>query len=402
MRSGIGKQSAMRWGPVLVALAACQPANATAPQTTSTLVVTRGTFTQRLVLTGDVDAADSLNFSGPRTDDWNLSIRWLATDGAQIKAGDRVVGFDAAAVTDRVRELEISVTEAGSAIVEQAAKSDIAVEDKVFEVDKQRTALAKADLDAGVPAHLLSRREAHNFALAKARAEVALATATSDAKAAKTGAALEAEVKRIAYDKALRGLKSADLQLEGLDLLAPRDGIFIVAEHPWEGRKLQIGDNVFPGLTVARLPDLSQLIVRARLDDVDDGRVLPGQSATCYVDAWPDTPLSAHIVAVSGVAQEVTMQSTRRYFTVAVEIDGEPPGAMLPGLSVRVEVDTRTIEDALLVPRAAIAFDGDKASARLADGSSVEIAIEACDAQRCAISSGLDEGTALAPILEAK
>jgi len=358
--------------------------------------VTRGAFMQNLVLTGEIDAADSVHLSGPRTEDWNLAVRWLAEDGALVEAGDRVVGFDTAQVVERVRELELSVVEAGNALVEQGAKSQVAIEDKTFEVDKQRITLAKAELDATVPAQLLSRREAHNFGLAKARASVALATATTDAEAAKGAASLEAEVKRIAYDKAERGYKAALDQLGGLDLVAPRSGIFLVGEHPWEGRKLQVGDNVWPGLTVARLPDLSRLVVRARLDDVDDGRVVPGQRATCFVDAWPDVPLVGHIVSVSGVAHEVAQQSTRRYFVVLVEIEGDPPGKLRPGLSVRVEVDTHAIEDALLVPRSAIAWEGTTARAQLADGSTSELAIEACNAQVCAVTSGVDEGAALA------
>jgi HlyD family secretion protein len=383
-------------------LVACTPAGAAAPASVSTGSVTRGTFTQRLVLTGEIDAADSVHLSGPRTEDWNLAIRWLAEDGAQVKAGDRVVGFDTSQVVDRARELELSLVEAGNAIVEQEAKSDVAVEDKAFEVDKQRITLDKAALDTTVPEHLLSRREAHNFALAKSRAEVALATATNDAQATKAAATLEAQVKRIAYDKAERSYNAAIEQLDGLDLVAPKSGIFLVGEHPWEGRKLQVGDNVWPGLTVARLPDLSRMVVRARLDDVDDGRVVPGQRATCIVDAWPDAPLQGHIVSVSGVAYEVAQQSTRRYFVVLVEIDDAPPGTLRPGLSVRVEVDTRTTDDALLVPRAAISWDGTTARAHLASGGTAELTLESCNAQVCAVTSGVDEGTALASAMEAE
>lgn len=389
----------MRRSVLFALLASCTPAGAAAPST-PVVQVSRGAFAQSLVLTGEIDAADSVHLSGPRTEDWNLAIRWLAEDGALVEAGDRVVGFDTAQVIDRVRELELSVVEAGNAMLEQGAKSQVTIEDKTFEVDKQRITLAKADLDASVPAHLLSRRESHNFALAQARGKVALATATTDAQAAKSAASLEAEVKRIAYEKAERGYKAAVAQLDGLDLVAPRSGIFLVGEHPWEGRKLQVGDNVWPGLTVARLPDLSKLVVRARLDDVDDGRVVPGQRATCFVDAWPDTPLVGHIVSVSGVAHEVAQQSTRRYFVVLVEIEGEPPGTLRPGLSVRVEVDTQRIEDSLLVPRSAIVWEGATARAQLADGATVELAIDACNAQVCAVASGVDEGTALAVAAE--
>ncbi len=393
-------------GLVLLVLGACADADAARPQTSDvTRVVTRGRLPERLLLTGEIDAADGVELSGPRTEDWNLSLRWLAEDGAQVAAGDRVVGFDTAPTLAKIRELELSVVEAANAIGEQQAKSQVSIAEKAFEVEKQEIAVAKAKLDASVPEALLSRREANNFALALARAEVALTTAVSDAQATRAGAALEAELKRIALDKAERGLAAAHKQLEGLDLKAPLAGIFLVGDHPWEGRKLHAGDNVWPGMTVARLPDLSKLVVRARLDDVDDGRVHPGQTVRCFVDAWPDVPLSGHVTTVGAVAQEVANQSTRRYFDVQVALDTEAPGTLRPGLSVRVEVETRVHDDALLVPRDAIRFDGRvdggvdgrTASVQLVDGTPVALTIEACDAHRCAIAGGLDEGAALAP-----
>ena len=49
----------------------------------------------------------------------------------------------------------------------------------------------------------------------------------------------------------------------------------LTGDHPWEGRKLQEGDTVWVGMTVASLPDLDSMIVEASLSDVDDGRIAP-------------------------------------------------------------------------------------------------------------------------------
>ncbi len=380
-----------------IALTGCTAAGVAPPGPASVAAtVARGVLQQRLLLTGEIDAAASVELSGPRTQDWNLAIRWLAEDGAEVRRGDRVIGFDTAAAIEAIRERELAVIEAENHLVEQAATDEVASDDKSFEVETQRIAVAKAKLDIGVPVHLLSRREARDFELALARAEVALASANADADAAVRGAKLEAEVGRIALAKAERSLQAAQAQLGGLELVAERDGIFIVSSHPWEGRKLRVGDNVWPGLPVGRLPDLSRLVVRARLDDVDDGRVRAGQRVTCVVDAWPERPLPGHVVAVSPVAHEVAHQSTRRYFTVDIELEGGAPAELRPGLSVRVEVDVRTTEDALLVPRAAMILGGDTARVKLANGDTAEVVVDACSAQQCAVISGLDEGAAVA------
>jgi HlyD family secretion protein len=387
----------------MIGSCACAPNEllAARPSMVADIEVVRGPFEQRLELTGEVDAAVSIQLSGPRTEDWNLAIRWLAEDGTQVHAGDRVIGFDNVAVADRLRELERAVVEAGSAANEQAAKDAVANADKAFEVEKQRTAVAKAELDATVPAQLLSRREAQNFALALARSEVAFATATADLRAAESGSRLEAQVKQIAYDKAVRRLAAAGEQLHSLDVYAPRDGVVLVGTHPWEGRKLQVGDNVWPGLTIARLPDLSEMVVQARLDDVDDGRIHAGMAVRCFVDAFSDRPLRGHIVAVSPVAQEIAQLSTRRYFTVRIALDETDAEVLRPGLSVRAEVITRVIDDALLVPRSALDLLAQPPRARTVDGRELELELEACDPQRCAVRSGLSEGDRLRGLEEA-
>jgi len=312
-----------------------------------------------------------------------------------VKAGDRVIGFDNVAVADRLRELERAVVEAGSAIVEQSAKDAVAKADKAFEVEKQRTAIAKAELDSKVPEQLLSRREARNFELALARAAAARATADAELHAARSGSKLEARIKEIAYEKAVRRLAAARDQLASLDVLAPEAGVVLIGVHPWEGRKLQVGDNIWPGLTIARIPDLSQMVVQARLDDVDDGRVQPGMAVRCFVDAFPDRPLRGHVLAVSPVAQEIAQLSTRRYFTVRIALDETDAEVLRPGLSVRAEVITRVVDDALLVPRTAIDLQAQPPRAWLVDGREVELELEACDAQRCAVVAGVAEGDVL-------
>src|SRR5688500_11077076 len=56
--------------------------------------VVRGALEDRFVLTGELEAVSSENLVVPRTPTWNLSIRWLIADGAQVKKGDRLVEFD--------------------------------------------------------------------------------------------------------------------------------------------------------------------------------------------------------------------------------------------------------------------------------------------------------------------
>jgi len=391
------RRRAAAWSAVLVALAGCDPAAGPGDPAEggSSLVVTRGVLEERLLLTGQLEADRSDELVAPRSEGWGVAIRWLAEDGALVRKGDKVVELDNTAVLETISDLELAVIQAGTDLESQRATSAVAVEDKRFEVETQRIALAKAKLDADVLPSLVSRREYQKFQLAVHTTTTALATAEDDLRAAQEGARLETEVKRIALLKARRKLESARDEVESLSLAAPRDGVVLVGMHPWEGRKLQVGDNVWPGLPVAKLPDLGSMVVEAVLSDVDDGRVRPGMAARCLVDAWPQRPLDAEVLTVSPVAREPEHQSTRRFFSVVLPLAGGDLDALRPGLSVKIDVLVARHEDELLVPRAALDTSTDPARAWISVSRAVDVELGPCDAHHCVVLAGLSEGDAL-------
>ena len=83
----------------------CTEPPASAARGASPLVVERGPLAPRLLLTGELEAVESDELLAPQTDNWAISIRWMAEDGALVKAGDRVVELDNTAILE-----EISVT----------------------------------------------------------------------------------------------------------------------------------------------------------------------------------------------------------------------------------------------------------------------------------------------------
>lgn len=355
--------------------------------------VERGDLQERVLLTGVLDAAESIPLLVPRTDSWSVSLRWMADDGALVKKGDRVVEFENSGVLERINELELSAIEADSELATLEAENEVKRSDKQFEVDTKKVEVAKAELETKVPEELQSRREHRDAKLKLRRAKTALLSAKDDLKSTVDGGKLDEQVKRIAFDKALRAYKAAKKQLDQLSLEAPRDGIFTNGTHPWEKRKYQVGDNLWPGMTVGELPDLSAMVVEAKLSDVDEGRIQAGMRAQCVVDAFADRPLMGTVRSVSPIAHEPERNSPRRFFDAVIELDETDAEVLRPGLSVKIEVLARSAEDVLLVPRAAVDRTGERPVVHLEDGTEVEVELDFCTAQKCAIADGIDEGT---------
>lgn len=359
------------------------------------LIVRRGDLRPRLLLTGELEAARAEELKVPRTPSWQVQVRWLAEDGTPVKAGDRVVELDNSSFTGELEEKRASAADATTELARKQAETRSAVAEKEFAVEQKKSELAKARITAEVPADLLSAREHQDRQLALRRAEVELAKAQKDLAALREANAADLEVQRITLRRSEREIAQSETAIQALMLRAPRDGILVAADHPWEGRKIREGDNVWVGMTVATLPDLSTLQVEAALSDVDDGRVKPGMEAVCTLDAYPSVSFHGRVVDISAVAEESPRRPLLRSFPVRIRLDRLDPEKMRPGMSVRVEIQGPEVRGGLLVPRAALDFSAERPRVSLAAGGTREIRLGPCDASFCVVEQGLEEGARL-------
>jgi len=201
------------------------------------------------------------------------------------------------------------------------------------------------------------------------------------------------KVLRIALDKARREVAQSEESLRGLQLRAPRAGVVLLGRSPQEDRPLQLGDNLWPGLRAASLPDLSELEVAAYLPEVDDGRVLPGQTARVILDSALDRVHAGRVELVAAVAQDARYAGG---FKVRVSLEKTDAASMRPGLSARVEVVRNTFKDALVTPRASVSWVDSQARVARPGGGFTNVTLSACLALECVVESGLNEGDRVA------
>ncbi len=225
-----------------------------------------------------------------------------------------------------------------------------------FQVEARKIEVSKAALKADVPREILPLRDYEERQLALARARIELEKAQKDLDAYVRTQADERRLKELQLEKTVYDIETAETAIEALALRLPIDGVLVVATIPWEGRKVAVGDNVWPGFVLLELPDLSEMRIRAVLSDVDDGRLEPGMKAVVSLDAFPDTEFDSEVSSITPVAQESSPRSLRRAFTVTVQLLRTDSERMRPGMAARVRVTTETRKNVLLTPRSAVDF----------------------------------------------
>lgn len=391
----------LRWIHLLVLLSSAACAGdglrgAVDAVATEDLRVSRGVVRERLLLSGELTAEEGAVLTAPNVNIWPLQIRWLAADGTAVQAGERVVEFDSSQLASNLEELRLRVVEAANNLAGERARAASEEAQARFAVEKARAELEKARIDAAIPAGLLAELQHAERQLAADRAALELEKAERTLASKQAAAAAQLEIMRIALAEAESEVSRAIDNVNRLTLRAPGDGVLLIAEDRNERRTFQVGDRMWPGNIVARLPDLTTMIAEARLFDVDDGRLVAEQPVLATLDAFPDQPLEGRVRSIGPLAEQQGRESLRRFFRVRIDLEGIDTTRMLPGMSVRIEALVEGTEEGLLVPRASLAWGDDGVHARRADGSWAAVRLGPCDALLCVLEDGLAAGTALA------
>lgn len=374
-------------------LVGCLDAEAV-PEGAPTLTARHDTLVGRHVLTGELRAVRADRIIVPRTPVWRVPVRWIETDGAWVEQGAKVLELDNSQFTGELTQKELAAARAASALAQKRADAARSLAEKEFAFEEKRILLVKAEIETEVPAELRALRDYQEDQLALARARAEHEKARSDLDANRRALDAELEELRIDLERAREDIATARAAIENLTLLAPRSGIFVVAENRDEGRKFQTGDNVWVGLAVASIPDLESMKVTASLSDVDDGKIHPGQRVRCYLDIDPEHGFEGEVAEITPVAQEPRSRSMRRAFRVEIRLDRSDPDLMRPGMSARVEV-LGAPEEGVVVPRGALDWTGPTPRVRLLDGGTADVELGPCNPQECLVREGLEPGRRL-------
>ena len=141
-------------------------------------------------------------------------------------------------------------------------------------------------------------------------------------------------------------LKNQEEQLEWTTIKAPMAGTVTLLEIE-EGEIVTSGRSAFsqspPLMTIA---DLSKMVVKTYINEVDMERLGQDQKAQIKVDAYKNTPYEGRVAEISPSGEERDNIIT---FEVMIEVVGSPP-ELRPGMSADVDVVTYEEKDVLMLP----------------------------------------------------
>jgi HlyD family secretion protein len=280
-----------------------------------TAPVTRGGLKVIVTATGSVQPTNQVDVSSELS---GIVRKVLVDYNSPVKAGQVLAELDTDKLEATVESARAKVNAARAKVNE--AEATVVETQRIYE---RRQTLAAREIS---PVHELDLARA-----ARDRAVAALASAQAEVEVAE-----------------------ADLRLKETDLAkacicSPINGVVLKR-------------NVDPGQTVASTlqapvlfsiaEDLTQMEVQVDVDEADVGKVEEGQTATFTVDAYPNRRFPATIRELRFASE--TVQGVVTYKAVLTVDNSEL--LLRPGMTATAEIIVDEVQDALLVPNAALRF----------------------------------------------
>ena len=297
---------------------------------------------------------------------------FLVEDNTKVRAGDLIARIDdgdyrlaANAARDKVATQEAAIERFDRQIEAQRTSVEQAQAQLVSAQAAQKRMQSEFDRQQALAGREFASKQTLEQSIAnrdQANASVQSAQAALDGAVANIGV-LQAQQKEAArtLDELRTALAKAERDLSFTEVRAPVDGVI-------GNRAAQVGDFMQIGQRVAALVPLSDIFIDANFKETQLSRLQPGQPVSIKVDALPGESIDGVVASVSPASGSVfsllppdnatgnfTKIVQRLSVRIRVPADVAERGALRPGMSVVVAVDTKPGAAASVVARTSTA-----------------------------------------------
>jgi RND family efflux transporter MFP subunit len=362
--------------------------------------VRRGDFIISVRTRGEIKSTRSIILTAPQVPD--PRIVKLAESGKPVKKGDVVVEFDAVQQEQNYIERSTSVRTADSEIVQTKASHKIVNEADSMSLMTSEYNLERAKLDAS-KAEIVSEIEGAKYRIDVTVSEGELKQVNTSIRSRKVSQGADLDRLNQKKDKTVRDMDLAKSYLSKMAIKAPLDGIVNILPNFRSGGSFgqspppfKEGDRAWTGAAIAEIPDLSEMHIDLKLEEVDRGKLRMGQMVRVRVDAIPEKEFLAELNWISPIAALIyrgggTSEKTFPARALLKNLDAR----LRPGMSATAEIIIERDPNALLIPVRASFTKNDKPAVYVQTGQQFQvrdITVGKRNEEDMVVLSGLKEG----------
>ncbi len=301
--------------------------------------------------TGELQALNSEDIKGPdglrQAGIYEVKISDLIPEGTVIDSGAYIATLDRTEISNKLRDLSADVDKFQSQYLQTQL-------DTALELRKLRDDLLNQKFGLEEKRLVLKQSQYETPATIR-QAEIELERAERTYRQAQKDYKLKLQQNRAKMSEVAATLNQRQAKYDQMQQLldrfivkAPKGGM-IIYKKDWEGRKLKVGSSITAwDPAVATLPDLSVLMSRTYVNEVDISKLKVGLPVTVTVDAVPGTVIEGKISSVANIGEQLP-NTDAKVFEVIVLL-GKSDSTLRPAMTTNNRISVATIPKTLAIP----------------------------------------------------
>jgi multidrug efflux pump subunit AcrA (membrane-fusion protein) len=313
--------------------------------------VSFGEFKIAVTTTGELEAKSSEKISGPKNlrdfRIWQLTIDDIVPDGTVVDSGDYVASLNKTELANKLKDQELELeqletqytkTKLDTTLEMRTLRDDLinmtyALEEKKIQLEQSKfeppATIRQVEIELERAERTLEQAQ-KNYQLKLEKAEANMQEVSAQLSKAQRE-----------YDNMLDVLKQ-------FTVFAPKAGM-VIYKRDWDGKKIGIGSQISTWENVvATLPNLTEMISKTYVNEIDISKVKTGQPVEIGIDAFPEKKFTGVVTEVANIGEQMK-NSNAKVFEVIIDVN-EFDSIMRPAMTTKNVIVTDVIDSVRFVP----------------------------------------------------
>ena len=315
--------------------------------------VKKGQFEISVTSAGELIAEKSVDIKGPEIAMgrdirfMNIKIQDLIPEGTVIKKGDYVATLDRTDLNNNLKDAQESLTTLKTNLEVKLLDTAVVLNNLRDEIKNQQFTVQ----EAAMTLHNSKYEPPTTIREAEIQLDKAQRTLEQQQRSyTQIFAQNKTDIVNQNYwvRKVSQRVKDIEEVLAEFTIKAPASGM-VIYKREWSGTKRKVGSMINPfDRVVATLPDLTSMISKTYINEIDVSKMKNGQNVNITIDAFPKKRFNGIVSFVANVGEKL-LNTNDKVFEVQVKVDGND-SELRPSMTTGNKIIVTIVKDAIYIP----------------------------------------------------
>jgi HlyD family secretion protein len=277
----------------------------------------------------------------------------MVDEGTKVSEGDFLLEFDTSDISQKIRDTAASLQREEESRQQKRSQFELNLKDQRLQLEQAKSELQKLEVKLSSQADLLSGIEVEKMRIQRDASR-------ENVKNMDQKIALKIKSDQLGMQISDRNMnnyrRQMDSYMDAIDaaiVRAPVSGVAIYTKLP-NGETRKVGDTVSGSWSIMQIPDLSTIMARIQVDEVDSGKLKVGQDVDVSVGAVRSETIRGRIKSIGAILKQAQSDRPQKYCDAYVELNKMDVGRLRPGMNLSAKIMVGEYPKVVVIPLSSV------------------------------------------------